>query len=281
MAVTSFAATRAVLESAAGLGREAWVAVIVMLAAAAALWPGSPQLPAVLTRRRVPVGQRVDHGRPADRDPGRAGRPVDGARKRSRPGARRSRWRRWGAPARAKALEGALAELVAALAAPLRSGVSPAVAIAAAAPTLRDDETLAPLLHDLSLAAEGGAPLAAVWLRHALRHDSPDLSFIGRAWALSELTGAPLADALDCAEQALRSRSRSRERLAAAAAGPRASMAVLCLLPASGPVVGWVMGVDPLTLYFSSPVATASLVVGVTLGVGAWRWSRRILRRAS
>jgi len=58
-------------------------------------------------------------------------------------------------------------------------------------------------------------------------------------------------------------------------------MAVLCLLPASGPVVGTVMGVDPVTLYFSSPVATGSLVLGIGLGLSAWLWSRRILRSAA
>jgi tight adherence protein B len=153
--------------------------------------------------------------------------------------------------------------------------------VGAAAPTLRVDSVLGPLVDDLSEAAARGDPLAGVWLWQAQAHRSPDLAFVGRAWGLSELTGAPLADALACGEQVLRARSRGRERLAAAAAGPRASMAVLCLLPASGPVVGMLVGVDPATLYFSSPVATASLVLGIGLGLGAWLWSRRILRGAS
>jgi tight adherence protein B len=254
MSAETVAASGSMVESTAGLGGETWLAVVALLVAAVALWPGGAQ---------------------GD------GLGIDGPSRPSRQGARASPWRRSGRSAREKALESGLAELVAALAAPLRSGVSPVVAIAAAVPTLRDDRTLAPLLRDLSTAAAEGAPVAGVWLRHAVHHGSPDLSFIGRAWALSDLTGAPLADALACAEQTLRSRSRSRERLAAAAAGPRASMAVLCLLPASGPVVGWVMGVDPMTLYFSSSVATASLVVGISLGLAAWGWSRRILRAAS
>ena len=41
------------------------------------------------------------------------------------------------------------------------------------------------------------------------------------------------------------------------------------------------MGVDPVTLYFSSPVATGSLVLGLGLALGAWLWSRRILRTAT
>ena len=170
---------------------------------------------------------------------------------------------------------------MAAIAAPLRAGVPPAVAVGAAAPVFRDDAELGPLLRDLSDAAAQGAPVAEVWRRHAQKQGSADLSFLAQAWTLSELTGAPLADALACGEQVIRARARSRERLAAAAAGPKASMAVLCVLPASGPVVGAVMGVDRVTLYFSSPVATVSLVLGMGLGLAAWWWSRRILRRAA
>jgi tight adherence protein B len=179
------------------------------------------------------------------------------------------------------ALEGALAELVAAVAAPLRAGVAPSVALAAAAPSCADDPALGPLLRDLVEATRTGTSAAAVWLRHADAQGSADLHFVGQAWGLSELTGAPLADALACGEELLRARARGRERVASAAAGPRASMAVLCLLPASGPVVGVAVGVDPRSLYFSSPIATASLLLGLVLAAGGWWWSRRILGRAT
>ena len=229
--------------------------VVVLVAASTSLWPAR--------------GPDLDHGssaRPRGSGPG--------------PGTRPHARRRWRAATHRAALEGALAELVAALAAPLRAGVPPTAALSAAAPTFRDVPVLGPLLDDLCDAATRGAPLAEIWLAHARGLHSADLSFIGRAWALSELTGAPLADALACSEQVLRARARARHRLASATAGPKASMAVLCLLPASGPVVGAVMGVDPVTLYFSSPVGTGSLVLGVALGLAAWGCSRHILRRA-
>jgi tight adherence protein B len=105
------------------------------------------------------------------------------------------------------------------------------------------------------------------------------MAFVARAWALSERTGAPLADAIDTAVEVLRDRRRAEERLAAAGAGPRASMAVLCLLPLSGPVVGLACGVGPRQLYLGSPAATASALTGLALaGLAVW-WSRRLLAR--
>jgi tight adherence protein B len=263
------------------------VSVVLMLAlllAAVSLWPasGSGRSRVVPWRQRGVsdagprgLGRAATSGRPGRHGPLLEASAGDGGPVRARGGPHGNR------RVRRAALEGALAELVSAVAAPLRAGVPPSVALAAAEPTWRDDPALGPLLRDLVRAARDGGSPAEVWLRHANARDSADLRFVGQAWAISERTGAPLADALASSEEVLRARMRARQRLAAAAAGPRASMAVLCLLPASGPVVGLTMGVDPRSLYFSSPLATASLALGVALAGGAWWWSRRILRRAT
>lgn len=238
--------------------------MVGLLVAAVILWP--------VSGGRLPV-RRVQGGSGLE-----GSRAIVGS---SGVGRSRLALPRWRGRARRAAFDAALAELVAAIAAPLRAGVVPAAALAAAEPSFRDDPALAPLLRELVETTRVGASAAEVWLRHAESHRSRDLRFVGQAWALSERTGAPLADALASCEGVLRARGRGRERLASAAAGPRASMALLCLLPASGPFVGAAVGVDPGALYFSSPAATGSLALGLVLAAGAWWWSRRIVYRAT
>lgn len=175
---------------------------------------------------------------------------------------------------------GELADTLALMAAPIRIGVPPAMAVRVAIDAASEAGPLGPVYDDLVRAVEAGENLSTVWLHHADALRSSDLRFVGQAWRLTELTGAPLASALAAAEAVLRGRERSRLGLSAAVAGPRASMAVLTLLPLCGPLVGLAFGIGPRELYLSSIPATASLVIGVACGLAAWAWSRRIVQRA-
>jgi tight adherence protein B len=58
-------------------------------------------------------------------------------------------------------------------------------------------------------------------------------------------------------------------------------MAVLCLLPLSGPLVGLACGIGVRELYLGTPAAALSLVTGLVLAGFALWWSRRILRGAA
>jgi tight adherence protein B len=176
------------------------------------------------------------------------------------------------------ALDEALAELLALIEASLRTGAPPATVLAALR-GMAGGGPVGGLVADLHTAACSGRPLGPVWQDWA-DEGNPSLHFVARAWSLSDHTGAPLADALACAVSTLRARRRSRQRLASAVAGPRASLAVLAVLPAAGPVVGFVCGVSPMELYLGRPAATASVLVGLALGVLALWWSRRIIARA-
>lgn len=179
------------------------------------------------------------------------------------------------------AAEEGLADLLALVAAPLRAGVPAAASLAAGAAAVQDDPLLVRLVDDLVATGARGEQLSGTWLSHGRQLDSDALRFVGQAWALSERTGAPLADALTTSEQVLRARIRSRERLASAAAGPRASMGVLALLPISGPVVGLACGIAPRELYFATTWSTVSLLLGIAFAGFGWWWSRNILRRAA
>jgi tight adherence protein B len=176
-------------------------------------------------------------------------------------------------------VEAGLADLLALVAAPLRAGIPPSSSVAAAASAVAGDRVVGDLARRLGDAGRGGDDVSEVWRSYDAGGEAA--AFVARAWALSDRTGAPLADALGAAEQVLRARQRTRQRLAGAAAGPRASMVVLTLLPLSGPVVGLACGIAPRELYLESPFALASLALGLVLALVAWTWSRAILARAA
>jgi tight adherence protein B len=186
--------------------------------------------------------------------------------------------RRAGRPGRGGT--GDLADLLALLAAPLRAGVPPPVAVTAALRAAPVNSRLTALVAGLRRAAETGDSLADEWLAHGRDQAWTDLTFIGQAWVLTERTGAPLAEALADAERVLRDRTRASGRLDAIAAGPRASMAVLTALPLAGPLVGLTFGLSPSDLYRASPVSAASCGLGLGLTLLGWWWGRRILARA-
>lgn len=210
---------------------------------------------------------------------GRAARPA-GAAQHLTPDIRTPGRRRHGRRTQVKRLDDATADLLGVLAPPLRAGVSPLTALGAAQYALPPGAPVADVVDALVRAGRGGGSLADVWFDHAVLLDSSSLRFVAAAWSVSETTGAPLADALVCAERVLRARRRAADRLRAAVAGPRASMTVLVLLPFSGPVVGLACGVGPRDLYLSSPVGAVSLLVGVVWAALAWLWAARIVRGA-
>jgi tight adherence protein B len=137
---------------------------------------------------------------------------------------------------------------------------------------------VAGLASDLVRAGRLVRPASAVWDDWASRSGSDELAFVAAAWRLSERTGAPLAAAVERAARGLRDVRRRRGRVAAAVAGPRATVTVLTALPLAGPLLGLACGVDPQTLCLGSPLATAAVVVGAGLALlGRW-WCARMVR---
>jgi tight adherence protein B len=133
---------------------------------------------------------------------------------------------------------------------------------------------------DLLEAADRGAALSPAWVALADVTRSPTVGFVASAWRLSEVTGAPLADAVDRAAEGLRAGRSRRRRVDIAVAGPRATVQVLTLLPLTGPFFGWICGVPPLELYLGNAISSLSLLLGLVLLLAGRAWCRRLVAKA-
>jgi tight adherence protein B len=107
-----------------------------------------------------------------------------------------------------------------------------------------------------------------------------DLALLASAWRLAESTGAAASTVTTAAARSVRARQAGREQAAVVLAGPRTSMAVLSLLPLSGPLVGAVLGLAPSELYATAAARLCALAGVALTGVG-WLWARHLLRRAA
>lgn len=174
---------------------------------------------------------------------------------------------------------GQLAEAIARITEELRAGAHPAAALrgngadgphaelvlgpAAAAAALGDDVPAA--LRRAARAGPGGAA---------------GVERLAAAWALAERHGIPLAGLLGGVAADIRWRVRFGNGVRAQLAGPRATAAVLTVLPALGVGFGQLVGADPIGVLRSGLLGQVLLVVGVALGAAGEAWSGRILRRA-
>ncbi|EWT03694.1 hypothetical protein N865_09475 [Intrasporangium oryzae NRRL B-24470] len=168
--------------------------------------------------------------------------------------------------------------------APAPSGTVRAGSLGGTAVRVRDrvraPQTTRRLGAELAEAARQGSSVAAVWADYADRTGSRELTFVAAAWRLSEDTGVPLAVAVERAAAGLREARTRQRKVAVAVAGPKATVAVLTVLPLTGPLFGLACGVGPAELYGGRPVATASATCGVLLMVVGRLWCRRMIRRA-
>jgi tight adherence protein B len=156
----------------------------------------------------------------------------------------------------------------------LSPGESARLACAVGAGTSTQMERLGGLLSETE--AEGGLLGEALT---QVASDDPDLAFLAAAWRLSEELGAAAAPAARLTAEVLRERGASGERRTVLAAGPRASMWLLTLLPLTGPLVATLLGLPVSAVYGTSAAMTAALV-GLCLTASGWLWSRRLLGRA-
>ena len=156
----------------------------------------------------------------------------------------------------------------------LPSAQAAVLACAVGASTHPEMQALAQRL--VAVEAEGGA-VGDCLARSA--DDDPDLRFLAAAWRLTDEFGVAAAPAARTAAGVLREREAADERRTVLAAGPRASMWLLTLLPLSGPAVALLLGL-PVDEVYGRAAALASALTGLLLTGAGWLWSRRLLGRA-
>lgn len=139
-------------------------------------------------------------------------------------------------------------DLVAAIAADLRAGADPAVAVVAALPAVR-----ATGLHGQILADR-----------------------IGAATRVAETVGARLADLLERLESDARALAAAQSRATAQAAGAQATAWLLAALPIAGLALGFGIGVNPVQVLFHTKPGAACAVAAVAFQVSGLAWTNRL-----
>ncbi len=173
----------------------------------------------------------------------------------------------------AQARRAALGDLLAAVAAELRTGAPPRGVLAAAAAEAG--------LDDVSVAARhpAGDPAAALAAVAALPGGSvaADLAAL---WRVSELTGCSLVVPVTRLLAGHRADDRLYRQVDAALAGPRSTVRLLALLPVAGMGLGLTLGADPTGFLVGTPAGLACLAGGTLLVALGVAWSRAIVRSA-
>jgi len=174
---------------------------------------------------------------------------------------------------RAAARRSAALELVGGLVAELRAGQETRSALVAAA--------TAAALPEVAAAARSPASSPVAALDAAGRLPGGDLlRDLAATWRAGEVTGDALATAVGRLAAGARADEAVRRELAAAVAGPRSTMHLLCVLPAFGLLLGGALGADPLGFLVGSTVGQAVLLAGVALVAAGSAWTRALLGRA-
>jgi tight adherence protein B len=169
-------------------------------------------------------------------------------------------------------------EACGALASELRAGRTPADALAAAA-ELATGPSRAALVAAAGATRLGGDTAGA--LRPPDGTAVPDvLRSLAACWTVCAGSGSGLAAAVQRLEEGLRADQAQRRAVDAELAGPRATAALLAVLPAAGLLLASGLGADPLRVLLSTPVGLACLTVGLLLdALGLW-WTGRLVARA-
>jgi len=126
--------------------------------------------------------------------------------------------------------------------------------------------------------AEGANPHDA--LQSVTAEADPSWRALGACWAIARVSGAPLGQALEALAEALTDISRTQRHIAAALAGPTATMRLVMVLPVIGVIGGELGGQSSAAFLFGTGLGASVLALGVAMMCGAWWWLRLLAERA-
>ena len=103
---------------------------------------------------------------------------------------------------------------------------------------------------------------------------------LGACWSVCAATGSGVAAAVERLEQGLRAEQDQRRAVDAELAGPRATAALLAVLPLAGIGLAAALGAHPLEVLLHTGVGLVALTCGLTLDLlGLW-WTGRLVNAA-
>ena len=152
----------------------------------------------------------------------------------------------------------------------LRGGVPAMRTLAALQYELPNVPELARIAADVRSGARPASALAA--------GPGPEWRVLAVAWKLAEVSGAPLAPALDHLAESLRALTALQQRRSILLAGPRATVRLVAMLPVLAVLLGTLMGFDPMSVLLT-PGGLMLLAIGsllLSLGV---TWARSMTAR--
>lgn len=173
----------------------------------------------------------------------------------------------------ASELAGRVAGTLELLAAELRTGVLPAVALRGACDDL-------PELRQVSEVAARGGDVAAAIEVLARRPGAGALAHLAAAWRVAERAGAPVASVLEHVVEAVRADHDLAREVRAECASARATARLLAALPVLGLGLGSGMGGDPVHVLTGTLPGVLCLASGCALAAAGLAWVERIVRRA-
>ena len=164
-----------------------------------------------------------------------------------------------------------VARACAALAAQLRVGQVPSVALATAA----GDH---PLLREARDAQELGGDVTRVWRTQARMAGLAGLLDLARAWQVSGRTGAPMSATLEQVAVALAAELDLRAVVAGELSAPRATGKVMAVLPGCGVGLGYLLGGEPIDWLLGGPFGWGCLLAGIVLACLGVLWIEALAR---